>query len=402
MKEDQVTKSLFRLDLGSNGGLFEPRTADEIENWIKKEYSLWSGGTPPLWVSNALGELELLLDTIESMMIFDTTDEQYKNLKKRLESIFISTGLPHSKSRIGEILSYRKKQGKELSDAYLHAFLSKKGEDQHLASNQHNQADIVAGYVDRHYATSPIYDVDLQTKLLKTEELLEQLTLELEESKNNRTKSLRDLNEATRKFNESRNKVLGDFDEAMQSFNEGVSKSNSKIELMEKSVNEKIALHKTYQYWQEKQSAHKELAKKWLYGTFSSLAGAVAILCLVSWILFGERATSDPTSPNNPIRSAPEVAHWKIALFALIAVFVFWCVRIIVRQFMSNEHLQAEAAERIVMTQTFLGLLAAGHLATKDRNVILHSLFRNSQSGMIKDEAAPPTVGEWITRTGKF
>lgn len=37
---------LFSLDLGANGGVLAPRSADELSVWIQKEVSFWS------WLGN--------------------------------------------------------------------------------------------------------------------------------------------------------------------------------------------------------------------------------------------------------------------------------------------------------------------------------------------------------------
>jgi hypothetical protein len=56
----------------------------------------------------------------------------------------------------------------------------------------------------------------------------------------------------------------------------------------------------------------------------------------------------------------------------------------------------------MVMTQTYLSLLDGRHLPKdEDRKLILQALFRPTSDGLVKDEAIPPSIFEFLTRQSK-
>lgn len=75
---------------------------------------------------------------------------------------------------------------------------------------------------------------------------------------------------------------------------------------------------------------------------------------------------------------------------------VFWIIRITVKIALSNLHLSEDAYERVVMIQTYLSFVNEGQIEEKDKNLILSSLFRSSNIGIIKDESSV-TVADIIT-----
>ena len=51
------------------------------------------------------------------------------------------------------------------------------------------------------------------------------------------------------------------------------------------------------------------------------------------------------------------------------------------------------------MMQTYLALIKEGKLEDNHRNLILQALFRPASTGIVKDDAAPPFMTEWLKRT---
>ena len=78
-----------------------------------------------------------------------------------------------------------------------------------------------------------------------------------------------------------------------------------------------------------------------------------------------------------------------------------WAIRLIVKLFLSSLHKSNDAAERVVMTETYLSLIESDKLQNEDRQIILHALFRHSADGIVKDEGVPPGLSELLTRFGK-
>lgn len=94
-------------------------------------------------------------------------------------------------------------------------------------------------------------------------------------------------------------------------------------------------------------------------------------------------------------------ATWKIGSFVLLATLCFWFIRLLVRIFLSNLHLENDAAERVTMAKTYLALIRDSALNNEGNiSTVLAALFRPTGDGIVKDEGLPPTAMEWLTKLG--
>ncbi len=48
---------------------------------------------------------------------------------------------------------------------------------------------------------------------------------------------------------------------------------------------------------------------------------------------------------------------------------------------------------------TYLALLRKGNLQPSEQSLILTALFRPTSTGIIKDDAAPPFIAEWLKKS---
>jgi hypothetical protein len=92
---------------------------------------------------------------------------------------------------------------------------------------------------------------------------------------------------------------------------------------------------------------------------------------------------------------------WHFGSFLLLATLSFWLIRLLVRIFLSNMHLENDAAERVTMAKTYLALLRNDNVPKGDGiNTVLAALFRPTGDGIVKDEGIPPSTFEWLTKLG--
>lgn len=156
---------------------------------------------------------------------------------------------------------------------------------------------------------------------------------------------------------------------------------------IEKTYDQKLALQKPVRYWQTKETYHGKNARNFGVAAFLIsviLAGGMA--WLVHWIF------SDLKPDENP-------KHWQVGFLVVAAFFSVWFVRILVRMFFSHHHLATDAAERRTMILTYLAMSREGAEFTKDdKKLIVQHLFRSASDGLVKDDAAPPTLFELFTR----
>lgn len=74
---------------------------------------------------------------------------------------------------------------------------------------------------------------------------------------------------------------------------------------------------------------------------------------------------------------------------SLLVTAYVWLMRILVRQYLSHVHLEADAIERRTMITTYRALLRRGDVDVKDLQLVLQYLFRNSKLGIMKDDGNP-------------
>ena len=173
-----------------------------------------------------------------------------------------------------------------------------------------------------------------------------------------------------------------------------------------------MAIAAPVSYWETKRSNHKN----WALWSFIALT-----VCMVAfgWFLYCEvkdigamvdatrtaalaaasKATTASTAPASMTPLLDILAGWKIGAYILLVTLVFWFIRLLVRIFLSNIHLENDAAERVTMAKTYIALMRDGSLNGKEHiGTILAALFRPTGDGIVKDEGLPPTAMEWLTK----
>lgn len=200
----------------------------------------------------------------------------------------------------------------------------------------------------------------------------------------------------------------------------------------EAAVND-TKLKASISYWKEKESKHNKRFRR-----YSIFAVALIILLIgaLYWIIVNhqldinfiqekdnntskvvESNSSKEKNVSNPIKvntnfedsnqttqkSSLDDSIAYLHYFGLYALLIFtsssalWIIRITVKIALSNLHLSEDAHERVVMIQTYLAFINEGHgLEENDKQLILTSLFRPSNIGIIKDESSI-TVADIIT-----
>lgn len=74
---------------------------------------------------------------------------------------------------------------------------------------------------------------------------------------------------------------------------------------------------------------------------------------------------------------------------AYLTLFL-WLMRLVIRSYVTAQHLAIDAQARSAMTQTFIGLVREGTVKRAERAIVLEALFRPVTSGMVQEEGPPP------------
>jgi hypothetical protein len=212
------------------------------------------------------------------------------------------------------------------------------------------------------------------------------------------------------------------FDEAQMARDEAWKKQLQETEDELKQLNETydthMALAAPVSYWEGKRDKHSKWSK-WSFIAltlcmaafggvlFCELRGVAqmiedtklaAIASSAANVKLGSVVTTAPAaSALTPLLDV--LATWKIGAYILLVTLAFWFIRLLVRIFLSNIHLENDASERVTMAKTYLALIRDGSFEGKEHiGTILAALFRPTGDGIVKDEGLPPTAMEWLTK----
>jgi hypothetical protein len=169
----------------------------------------------------------------------------------------------------------------------------------------------------------------------------------------------------------------------------------TKMAQIEEQYNEVKALAEPKSYWQEKSKARCYFA--WAFGSaFVALAilGGWGLLEVVKAHSRPELLKQLPADANQTMQTIFVIRDMIPGL--VIAVGLLWALRLLARLFLVQVHLQADAAERVVMVQTYLAFLIGNCVTNgksavrpEDATLILTQLFRHESTGVFPDDSAP-------------
>ena len=166
-----------------------------------------------------------------------------------------------------------------------------------------------------------------------------------------------------------------------------IKKHEENLKAIELTYDQKLALQKPVAYWETKERYHGRLAFRF------GIAAISSFIVLASTLGISIHAVLGGLGPNeNP-------KNWQIGVLLVALFFSIWLMRIIVRLFLSHLHLSGDAAERRTMILTYLSMSREGsNFGSEDKKLILQHLFRSASDGLVKDDAAPPTPMEFLSR----
>jgi len=163
--------------------------------------------------------------------------------------------------------------------------------------------------------------------------------------------------------------------------------AEDRLAAVEKTYDEKLALQSAVTYWETKATSHKWWAVVW--GVFSVISAIAA-----TWF------TLNSVKQTLGVTKITDAQLSQVSELALIAIFGVWLMRVLVRLMLSNTHLHTDASERRTMMLTYLAMMREGQLPEgNSRDLILQALFRPTSTGIIKDDASPPFMAEWLKCT---
>lgn len=397
---------LFTLDLKDNGGFFAPINLAEITTWVQKESTFWewvlsaNRGNHEQSLRHAVKQLAQAEHTVNQAAQYKGSNpQQYQNhlqtIEGHLHEAFLRQRLPHSSTPLAQrIAAYKDAVGDQAASFFAAVFVPPQQGNQFQPNGLLSWRGLVEGLIDRY----GLNDAPQVGREQAAEQSFEQLRVKAESLLGDRTTSFdtlhRDYSTLAESVRSTASEQKTKFEEAQtlraSTFDELVSKHEGEMEALRKTFREEMALRAPATYWETKRQSHERMTK--ITGGLSF--GGIAVAAIVMGWLIHDLLRS--VAPNTP----PEA--WRIAMLVLVGIFTVWGLRLVVRMFLSHLHLATDAAERVVMTHTYLSLMEGDQLTSKeDRQLILQALFRPASDGIVKDEGVPFSLAEVLTRTGK-
>lgn len=384
---------LITVDLGANGGEVKFRTVEEIESWVNHEVTFWQwlqkctsydNFTGAIWsqqadpwnkINDRIGRLKSNLNDQERIDNLKAINDSLLNSYTTRKSLHSST--PHAK----RLLEYNR--------------------------SEPNQKDIVlAAYMLGYFIKAP-FKINSQRPdsitnvIIATQEaiLFERGVIGVSGAERSALDELRATHTA---LNNELTQLIADskavLDDTQGSFTnlhglltekfDGLFDASKKtLDDIANTYDKKLALQAAVAYWTKKAERHRNFSIGFGVAFVTTLIG-------VGYLGFQELY---PILKDLKPDEKPE--SWIIALIVISAVVSVWIVRLIVRVLLSHIHLQRDSSERATMLLTYLALAREGSgLKEDEKKLILQALFRPSASGIIKDDAIPTGIYDFITR----
>jgi uncharacterized lipoprotein YehR (DUF1307 family) len=171
-----------------------------------------------------------------------------------------------------------------------------------------------------------------------------------------------------------------------------------RLKEVERTFNDKTAVHSSIDYWNEKAKEHG--VRSFWYGFSSIVCGLLGFggLAWAGYYFF--ITTAEQAAAQGRPAVAPTASVGEIAVFLILATGVVWLVRILVRILLGELHQKMSASERAVMIRAYLSLLREKDttpIKDADRAVILGVLFKPSATGMVKEDGLPHPILSMLT-----
>lgn len=392
---EQSKPQIIELDLGAYGDRIHLDSPHQLADWNSKEYHKWE------WLRNINSGADQAIQSHDNLrqQLTELAEQWRRNvdnkeqlqyifqtIKNVLEASYLKRRIFHSTAPESVFINkLRLDRGDVVAaGAYMGLLRATMG------LNSGVSADFVTGLFEAF-----LFSRGIDWTGLAQEGVFDRLKIKYEENAVRQDARFEELKIRNEFLNEEFEKLLKTkADEIVklqakqsQEFVQLVAAHVSKLTAIEKTYDQKLALQKPVKYWQTKENFHSARALGFGIAAFVSTVGlGIAMAFLVHWVFLTLKADENPK-------------HWQVGLVVIVAFFTIWFVRILVRMFFSHHHLATDAAERRLMILTFLAMSREGaEFGQEDKKLIVQHLFRSASDGLVKDDAAPPTLLEMLSR----
>lgn len=377
---------ILKMDLGANG-VYTFRTLEEIEAWLQSERNFWA------WLGGQAGQQPAHQLWQNYNQLWNNVTDSINNARQRMEQsdfqnyidqidsycqpTYRNNTLFHSSNPSATFLD-NLKQEKPLVAACAACYLLGLGINPQLPQS------IEGAFEALKFREGITCNID--TEKLRLEELSKSFSEVREGYKS-------DLNELQNEFEAIAEAIEAARAEQQEKFDTLIKDSETKLTDIQDTYDKKLSLQSSVTYWNNKYKKHLKFSC--VFGIVTALSALAGVYCIKIQLNEVLKQAAETT------KSSPNADYLRIGMVIILATFVLWFVRILVRILLSHLHLGSDANERVTMIQTYLALLREGNsLQENEKQLILQTLFRPSSDGIVKDDGAPPSIPEAISRLG--
>ncbi|UWQ98905.1 hypothetical protein K3729_16045 [Rhodobacteraceae bacterium S2214] len=314
---------------------------------------------------------------------------------------------PNSKSRFGVLANhfYQTGQYQELYKLLIGHILNS-AFPSGVVVNQNVDQGAFLGSADAAYTVARSLELENgAVELHKTEQdldvieiLSEEVVQKVEEMKKfvhaTQSEATQIRDELTDDFRSIHKRILASYSELMRTERAASKKRNDEYQALVAAFNFDMRIRRPVELWAERQSEHSRNSesawRRFGIAAFFLLAfsGILALLggdyVAASFVpdtcVVGFEETCSRISAKGPL---------LLSAILLLSTVWLWYLRLEMKVFLSERHLALDARERRAFAETYLSLLKGGDVSTEHEAVVLGSLFRPTQDGIIKDDGGP-------------
>lgn len=391
----EQSKPTVDFELGEKGGYLEFTDPNEVLKWFDEEQSKWQWMNQIQEISNAFRSFSNLRQAaakfVQQWAQNQSNPDAAKNtigsLKSYFESSIPTQSLWLSSSPTGAFILRLQKERHSLVAAGAYLAL---GGSYSPQSQQSLHPLFLEGIIEGF-----LYKREIDWTASAHREALEKLKQQYSKNISEQKRKFQEIEQTNdnlnTRFDETLNvktKLLDDLHVSQGiEFKKLIETHEANLKAIENAYDQKLALWKPVEYWEARGRSHNTKTTK-----FAIASGVMGVVILISlgWLAY-------EIFLNIPPNEKPQV--WQIGVFSVASFFGIWLERILVRLFVSNIHLATDAEERVTMLQTYLSIIREGsEFAPEDKKLILERLFHPAADGLVKDDGAPPSPLEMLSR----
>ncbi|WP_139186662.1 DUF6161 domain-containing protein [Sulfitobacter delicatus] len=406
-----------------SGGQLKADTFSELRQLVSSEHEFWSSfdfsllenaTTLNLWrqkLASCRSHIIGLLQFWESRLSFlDEQDgravnEFFPRFKSDIESSTVRP--PHSSSptALAFAQNYREANYQDAGALVLGLAYS---QDPKLYNNINNTSleGAILGFSRGYYlAISSVAAVgsgerssaDIDLKLQAADNLLRKSAENMEVISHRRAELLEELERSKEDTAVRWKRLHGRIVDSARNQNKEAKveedRRSERFEELLQAFNAHMRLSRPVDLWNDLQKEHRDnAAKAWSLFLGGSILFAVAAVSSVIFLgdaiadafvpsscQIGFEKSCDSISPKGPL---------VVSAIFLVSTVWLWFLRLQMKVHLSERHLFLDARERKAFAETYLSLLKGGEVTGEHEAVVLQSLFRPTQDGIINDDGA--------------